>query len=185
MADYTELPGIEATYKKEPTLIDHLHWQLDVSVENDRDKFIGQCIIGNIQPDGYLCANITEIAEIAQSSEEEVLNVLKVIQSFDPTGIAARSLKECLLLQAQALPERVPLLETLIESHLDRLEERYYTKIASEMKISLDKLIRLVTLIKNFNPKPGLEFSSEGIDYVTPDLTVIKGKDGYDISLKR
>ncbi len=183
VADYTELPSIEATYKKELTLTDHLHWQLDVSVENDRDKFIGQCIIGNIQPDGYLCANITEIAEIAQSSEEEVQHILEIIQSFDPTGIAARSLKECLLLQAQALPERVPLLETLIESNLDRLEERYYTKIASEMKISLDKLIRLVTLIKNFNPKPGLVFSSEGIDYVTPDLTVIKGKDGYDITL--
>jgi RNA polymerase sigma-54 factor len=183
VADYTELPGIEATYKKEPTLIDHLHWQLDLSVENDRDKFIGQCIIGNIQPDGYLCANITEIAEIAQVTEEEVLDVLKVIQSFEPTGVAARSLKECLLLQAQALPERIPLIETLIDSHLDRLEERYYMKIASEMKISLDKLIQLVALIKNFDPKPGLEFSSEGIDYVTPDLTVIKGKDGYDISL--
>jgi len=183
VADYTELPGIEATYKKEPTLTDQLHWQLDLSVENDRDKFIGQCIIGNIQPDGYLCANITEIAEIAQVIEEEVLNILKVIQSFEPTGVAARSLKECLLLQAEALPERIPLIETLIDSHLERLEERYYIKIASEMKISLDKLIQLVAQIKNFNPKPGLEFSSEGIDYVTPDLTVIKGKDGYDISL--
>ena len=183
VADYTELPGIEATYKKEPTLIDHLHWQLDLSVENDRDKFIGQCIIGNIQPDGYLCANITEITEIAQVMEEEVLNVLKIIQSFEPTGVAAQSLKECLLLQAKALPERIPLIETLIDSHLDRLEERFYIKIASEMKISLDKLIQLVAQIKDFNPKPGLEFSSEGIDYVTPDLTVIKGKDGYDISL--
>jgi RNA polymerase sigma-54 factor len=182
-ADYTELPGIEATYKKEPTLIDHLHWQLDLSVENDRDKFIGQCIIGNIQPDGYLCADINEIAEIAQATEEDVLNVLTIIQSFEPTGVAARTLKECLLLQAKALPERIPLMETLIESHLNRLEERFYIKIASEMKISLDKLIRLVAQIKNFNPKPGLEFSSEGIDYVTPDLTVIKGKDGYDISL--
>jgi RNA polymerase sigma-54 factor len=183
VSDYTELPSIETTYKKEPTLTDHLHWQLDLSVENDREKFIGQCIIGNIQPDGYLCANITEISEIAQSSEEEVLKILKVIQTFEPTGVASRSLKECLLLQAQSLPERIPLVETLIDSYLERLEERYYTKIASEMKISLDKIIQLVALIKNFDPKPGLEFSSEGIDYITPDLTVIKGKDGYDISL--
>lgn len=181
--NYTERPSIEATYKVEPSLADHLQWQLDLSLDSDREKFIGQCIIGNIQSDGYLCAEVSEVAEIAQASEEEVLKVLEVVQSFEPTGVAARSLKECLMVQAKSLPEPLPLVEKLIESYLDRLEERQYHKIASELKISIEKLIGAIEVIREFNPKPGLGYSSEGIDYVTPDITVIRTKDGYDISL--
>ena len=67
---YTERPSIESTYKKEADLVDHLMWQLDLSVDSESDKFIGSCIIGNIQNDGYLCADLQEIAEISQTDEE-------------------------------------------------------------------------------------------------------------------
>jgi len=180
---YTEKPSIEATYKKEPSLHDHLQWQLDLSVQSEEERFIGQCIIGNVQNDGYLCAEIPELAEIAQASEDEVLRVLKIVQSFEPLGVAARSLKECLMIQAQALSERNPLMETLIDLFLDRLEERNFHKIASELKVNVDKIVETVNRIREFSPKPGLFFSSEGIDYVTPDLTVIKTQDGYDVTL--
>ena len=86
---YTERPSIESTYKKEATLADHLMWQLDLSVDSESDKFIGSCIVGNIQNDGYLCANLQEIAEISQTDEESVLKVLKIIQGFEPAGVAA------------------------------------------------------------------------------------------------
>ncbi|GJL80129.1 MAG: RNA polymerase sigma-54 factor [Nitrospinaceae bacterium] len=180
---YAEPPPIEATYKKDPSLNDHLQWQLDLTVNSELDNFIGQCIIGNIQNDGYLCADLGEIAEIAQVSEDEVLRVLKIIQGFEPTGVGARCLKECLMIQAKALPERNSLMETLIDSYLERLEERNFHKIASELKINVEKILETVKLIREFFPKPGLSYSIEGVDYVTPDLTVVKTEDGYDIAL--
>ncbi len=181
--NYTERPSIEATYKKEATLADHLMWQLNLSVNEDLDKFIGSIIIGNIQNDGYCIAELGEIAEISQSSEENVLRVLKIIQTFEPNGVGARTLKECLLTQAKVLLERLPLVETLIENYLERLNERYYQKIASELKITVEEIIAAVNTIKTFDPKPGLQFSSEGIDYVIPDLVVVKTNTGYDVVL--
>ena len=181
--NYTERPSIEATYKKEATLADHLMWQLNLSVNEDLDKFIGSIIIGNIQNDGYCIAELGEIAEISQSSEENVLRVLKIIQTFEPNGVGARTLKECLLTQGKVLLERLPLVETLIENYLERLNERYYQKIASELKITVVEIIAAVNTIKTFDPKPGLQFSSEGIDYVIPDLVVVKTNTGYDVVL--
>ena len=180
---YTERPPIEATYRKEPSLHDHLQWQLDLALDTEQDKFIGQCIVGNIQNDGYLCAELSEIADIAQVTEHEVLRILKIIQTFDPPGVGARSLKECLLIQAQALPDRNHLLETLIDTYLDRLEERNFQKIASELKVPVEKILETVKLLREFAPKPGVGFSSEGVDYVTPDIIAVKTENGYDIAL--
>ena len=181
--NYTERPSIEATYKKEATLADHLMWQLNLSVNEDLDKSIGTVIIGNIQNDGYFIAELGEVAEVSHASEEDVLRVLKIIQTFEPTGVGARTLKECLLTQAKVLPECLPLVESLIESFLERLNERYYQKIASELKTTVPEIIAAVNTIKTFDPKPGLQFSSEGIDYVVPDLVVVKTEQGYDVVL--
>ena len=180
---YAEKPSIEATYKKEATLADHLMWQLDLTVDSEIDKFIGSCIIGNIQNDGYLCADLQEIIDISQSDEESVLRVLKIIQNFEPTGVASRSLKECLMLQADALSDKNPYVEIIIENYLERLEDRYLLKIASELKVDLDKVLDALEIIKGFCPKPGLLFSSEGVDYVVPDLVVVKTDAGYDVTL--
>lgn len=181
--NYTERPSIEATYKKEPTLQDHLLWQLNLSLENDREKFIGHCILGNIQSDGYLCAEISDICKISQAEETEVLAVLNIIQGFEPTGVGARSLKECLMLQAQADEKCTPLVLKLIDNYLDRLEERYLMKIASELKIRVESIFEAVKKIKELNPKPGQAFNSERIDYVVPDIFVIKTEKGYDVTL--
>jgi len=180
---YAEKPSIEATYKIEATLADHLMWQLDMTVDSETDKFIGSCIIGNIQNDGYLCADLQEIVTISQSDEENVLRVLKVIQGFEPTGVASRSLKECLMLQAQALSDKNLHVEILIENYLERLEDRYLQKVASELKINLDEVLAAMEIIKGFCPKPGLLFSSEGVDYVVPDLVVVMTDKGYDVAL--
>ena len=181
--NYTERPSIEVPDKKDPSLRDHLLWQLNLSIDSDREKFIGSCIIGNIQSDGYLHANISDISEISQAKENEVLDILKVIQGFEPTGIGARSLKECLMIQAQADKDCTPLVLKLIDKYLDRLEERHLTKIASELKIRVESIVEAVKRIKSYNPKPGQAFSSDRIEYVVPDIFVIKTKNGYDVSL--
>jgi RNA polymerase sigma-54 factor len=180
---YTERPSIESTYKKEATLADHLMWQLDLSVDSDSDKFIGSCIIGNIQNDGYLCADLQEIAEICNTEEKNVLKVLKIVQSFEPAGVAARTLKECLMIQARTLSEKKPYVEVLIENYLERLEDRFLPKVASELKVDVEEVLDALKIIRDLCPKPGLLFSSERIDYVVPDLVVVKTEKGYDVVL--
>ena len=127
--NYTEQPTIETTHQKKPSLQEHLLWQLNLSIDNDRMSFIGSCIIGNINADGYLNANINDIVEISHTAESEVLTVLKIIQEFEPLGVGARSLQECLMIQAQADKGCTPLVLKLIENYLERLEERYLAKV--------------------------------------------------------
>ena len=179
----TERPSIEATFNKEVSLSDHLFWQLNLTIDSDWDKFIGSCIIGNIKKDGYLGANLSEMAGTCQTDEADIERVLKIIQKFEPVGVAARSLQECLMNQAEELTEENPLVNKLIEKYLDRLEDRYLPKIAAELKINLDEVLEALKIIRDFSPKPGLAFNSEAIDYVKPDLVVIKTDEGYDVSI--
>ena len=178
-----ERPSIEATYKKEISLSDHLFWQLNLTIDSDWDKFIGSCIIGNIQKDGYLGADLSEIAHTCQTDEPNVERVLKIIQKFEPAGVAARSLQECLMIQAEELAETHPLVNKLIDKYLDRLEETYLANVAAELKTNQDNVLEALKIIKEFSPKPGIAFNSETVDYVRPDLVVIKTDEGYDVSL--
>ncbi len=180
---YTEMPSIEATYQKETTLTEHLQWQLGLSVDNELDRMIGLSIIGNIQSDGYIKVSVSDLAEDCNQKEEEVLRVLSLIQTFDPLGVGARSPKECLMIQAKALVPRQPLVEDLIENYLERLEDRYLPKIATELKIDLAKALDALKTIRDFNPRPGNLFTSEKIDYVVPDIVVVKTENGYDLLL--
>jgi RNA polymerase sigma-54 factor len=180
---YTERPTIEATYKTTPTLQDHLTWQLNLSISGEHKIFIGNCIIGNIQNDGYLSAEIKDIAELSNSKETEVLEILKIIQGFEPLGVGAKNLKECLIIQAQADKDSTPLILKLIDQHLDYLEERFFKKISAKLKIRIELIIEAVKRIKGYNPKPGQEFNSDRIDYVIPDVFIIKTAKGYDVTL--
>jgi len=181
--NYTEQPTIETTHQKEPSLQEHLLWQLNLSVDNDRMSFIGSCIIGNINADGYLNANINDIGEISHADESEVLTVLKIVQEFEPLGVGARSLQESLKIQAQADSNCTPLVLKLIENYLDRLEERYLAKVSSELNVRIESILEAIKKIKGYNPKPGQTFNSERIDYVVPDIFVIKTENGYDVTL--
>jgi RNA polymerase sigma-54 factor len=181
--NYTERPTIEETYKTTPSLQDHLTWQLNLSITGDRKIFIGNCIIGNIRNDGYLSAEINDIAELSNSKETEVLEIIKVIQGFDPLGVGAKNLKECLMIQAQADKDSTPLIIKLIDQHLEYLEERFFKKISAKLKIRIELIIEAVKKIKEYNPKPGQEFNSDRIDYVVPDVFVIKTAKGYDVTI--
>lgn len=181
--NYTEQPTIETTHQKEPSLQEHLFWQLNLSVDNDRMSFIGNCIIANINSDGYLNASINDIEEITHADESEVLTLLKIIQEFEPLGVGARSLQECLMIQAQADEKCTPLVLELIKNYLDRLEERYLAKVSSELNVRIASILEAIKKIKRYNPKPGQTFNSDRIDYVVPDIFVIKTENGYDVTL--
>jgi RNA polymerase sigma-54 factor len=178
-----ETPSWDNMLMVKAQLVDHLMWQLKLSRFSDADMKIGEQIIGNLDNNGYLMASIEEIA--AQEGVETCLveSVLIKIQEFDPPGIAARDITECLLIQARVLGVLSPLVEMIIKEHLKDLETKNYTKISRKLKVSLSEVLQAVIIISNMDPKPGGIYSEERIDTIIPDVYVFKSGDEYKIIL--
>jgi RNA polymerase sigma-54 factor len=168
---------------KAPSLTDHLMWQLKLSLLTDLEMRIGEQIIGNIDQNGYLAATIEEIALQESVAPEAVSNLLVKIQTFDPPGIAARDLKECLLIQARMLGVNNPIIEQIITDHLKDLEIKNYPLIARKLKVPLKEIMEAVTIISNMDPKPGSAFQEERVQTIIPDVYVIKSGNDYKIVL--
>lgn len=178
-----EFPSIEQRLSKPTSLREHLLWQLDVSNLTDREKEIGEEIIGNLNSNGYLEATVDEIAKLTGSSTEEVEKVLKVVQLFDPIGIAARDLKECLLIQAHCLAPGNELVENIIRHHLNVLETKNYQTLINKLRCSPDELKAAIEIILSFDPRPGRAYSDEEPQYVSPDVFVMKVDDEFIVLL--
>ena len=140
-------------------------------------------IVGNLDQNGYLCATLTEIASLENVREDTVENVLKKVQEFDPLGIAARNLQECLLIQARIFIKERNLLETIISDHLKDLELKNYVHIARRLKVPLKEVEIAVLLISKMDPKPGARFSEERVQSIIPDVYIVKSGDDYKIIL--
>ncbi len=165
------------------SLTKHLSWQKTLSSFSDDEERICNQIIGNLDQNGYLCASITEIAQLEKVSEEFVEAVLKKVQEFDPPGIAARNLQECLLIQARMLGVKNKIIEVIIKEFLKELELKNYVHIAHKLKVPLREVEIAVLLISRMNPKPGSVYSEEKTQPVIPDVYVIKSGDEYKIIL--
>jgi len=181
--DKQDIPSWENTFVKPPSLHEHLLWQLRLSTSTPQEHKIGEQIIGNIDEYGYLQASLAEIAQATQATEKEVARVLKLIQSFEPAGVGARSLEECLLLQVKEPEPRAGLLRQLIQNHLPNLERKRYGAIANSLRISLDQVIELSQIIASYDPKPGRQFNPDQVRYVIPDVFVYKVDDEYVVVL--
>lgn len=164
------------------TLHDHLLWQLRLSSLSPSEQDIGAEIIGNINDDGYLKASIEEISSKGFTTQD-VEKILKRIQEFDPTGVGARDLKECLLLQVKQLGQDSALVSHVIESCLPDLERHDYISIAKKMDITQEKAKEISHLISALDPKPGSTYGQELPQYITPDVYVYKSGDNYIVSL--
>ena len=168
---------------KAPSLADHLMWQLRLSLLSEEQMRIGEQIIGNIDQNGYLAATVEEIAEQEQAEPALVEEVLCRIQTFDPPGIAARGLKECLLIQAKLLVGDHDLIERIICEHLKELETRNYAFIAKKLKASVEQVMEAVTVISQMDPRPGSAYQDERVQTIVPDVYVIKSGGEYKIVL--
>ncbi len=178
-----EAPPFENLNAQKTTLKSHLMWQLRMAELNQEGEAIGTLIIGNLDRDGYLRATVEEIAGEMNVSPERVMEVLEVIQSFDPPGVAARDLKECLLLQLKFSGQQDPLVTAIVENHLNNLGNKNYQAIARDLKTPLEKVFQACEIIYKLDPKPGREFDSEDADYINPDVHVQKVGNEYIISL--
>jgi RNA polymerase sigma-54 factor len=154
-------------------LWDHLLAQLyESDGYRDGDMRIGEEIIGNIDEDGYLTCSVEEIASTIDATVVDVERVLERIQHFDPAGVGARDLRECLLLQIEDRLGRDSLSYRIVELHFDGLSTHKYHEIARALGISPQETQEAADEIGGFDPKPGRKYAQDEGDYVTPDIIV-------------
>jgi RNA polymerase sigma-54 factor len=176
-------PSFEQFLTRGPDIYDHLLWQLRFSNEPESIRKVGEVIIGNIDENGYLRASIEEIIEAAETQREIAEKALSLIQGFDPIGVGARNVMECLLLQLNALRLSGTLVEKIIINNMDELEKKEYSQIAQRYNLPLKDILNAVKIIEGLEPKPGRNFSNDSTNYVVPDVFLIKTADGYQIVL--
>lgn len=176
-------PQFEAFIAHKETLSDHLLWQLMMTKPSELEEQIGSFIIGSLNADGYLKVSVEEIAQANECEVFLVENVLRLMQTFDPTGVCARDLKECLLMQARLLDLDNTVVTEIINTHLPHLENKNYKAVAKALKVSLGDIIAAVNIIKGLDPRPGLRFSPEEPQYIIPDIYVYKLEDEFIIVL--
>ncbi|MFP4324761.1 MAG: RNA polymerase factor sigma-54 [Desulfonatronovibrio sp.] len=178
-----EMQSYEARYSSKPSLDGHLLWQLHLQDFTDQELMIGEEIIGNIDSKGYLKATTEELARICSVSQPAVESILEKIQHFDPVGIAARDLKDCLLIQLKALNETDPILKELVTQHLEDIEKNRLGPLLKKFKISKELLKEYIELLQSLDPYPGSSYGTGDIVYVSPDIYVYKFEDDFAVVL--
>jgi RNA polymerase sigma-54 factor len=173
------------------SLREHLLWQMQMAQLSDTDRLIAEAIIDSIDDDGLLTTPLEDLLEGLRQEDpeielDELVAVLHTIQNFDPSGVAARDLRECLLLQLRALPADTRWLseaQRLLERHFDQLAVRDYTQIKRLMKLDDEALGHITRLIQGLNPRPGAHISNSRIEYIVPDVFVRKYKGNWRVEL--
>lgn len=157
-----------------PSLRENLLFQLNVSEIDEKDIEIGEILIENIDENGYLVATVEQIALDLGVLDGDVENVLYTIQTFEPLGVGARNLKECLLIQIREDKNKNPYIRKVIEEYLEDVANNRLLKISKELNIELKEVQEICDYIKTLEPKPGRSFnsSSNGVKYITPDATI-------------
>ena len=178
-----ELPPIENTLSTSASLSDHLLWQLSMQTDDVLLRDIGEAIIGNLNDDGQLVATIDEIASMGSWSTAEVERGLQLVQSFDPIGVAARDLQECLVLQIRHLGLSGSPAEKVVTEHLRLLQNHQIQELSRKMAMSIDDLKEHIELIRHLDPKPGARYNPSQSQYVIPDVYVMKVEEEYVVVL--
>lgn len=183
MEEREDLPFENLSGNDALLLSDHLLEQLRLTTDDPITLRIGEAIIGNLDEDGYLRAELDEIAEGTDCPREAVEAALQMVQGFDPRGVAARDIQECLLLQLRADPEPDPVSVEILEKHFEDLGKRRYAEIARAMKLSLDRIMESIEEIQSLEPKPGRRFGGNDSRYIVPDVTIQKVGNDYVVVL--
>jgi RNA polymerase sigma-54 factor len=182
-AEDKDTPRYEAFIAPKKSLRDHLLWQFLMIKPTREEEAIASQIVGNLNADGFLDSTVEEIAIMSNTTVETVEQTLLQMQSFDPIGVCARDLKECLLIQAKHFGFENTIVCNIINDHLQDLEKKNYKGICKALKISMDEVVSTVNIIKAFEPKPGRQFSEETPQYINPDIHVYKLEDDFVIML--
>src|SRR5216684_4426749 len=177
--------ALENTPIRRSSLEDHMMWQLRMSSLPQADQRIGATIIYNLDNDGYLETPLEELAAQLEVEPGEVERVLKRVQRFDPPGVAARDLRECLLAQLQNLGMEESLAARMVKNHLNLLEKHRYAEIAKILGVTIETVGQAAKVISDLEPKPGRDYGGEEPTYVVPDVYIHKVGEEYVVTLNR
>ena len=179
----SEAVPLENTLSRPQGLPEYLNWQLSMSDAPTAVREIATYLIGNVDEDGYLRVTRDEIRAAGYADDAEVEKALEVVRSFDPPGVCAFDLPDCLMLQIRSLGIDNPLIETVITKHWTEFLNRQYAPLCKILGVGMSELQAVLEIIKNLEPKPGRKYSSERTIYVEPDVAVRKIGDEYVIQL--
>ncbi len=180
-----EIMNYENVISETKTLQDHLEWQVGLYGFSEDEEYVARVLVSYIDEDGWIKTSLEDIAADEEDvTVEELEEILPFVQEFDPPGVGARNLKECLLIQAKHYEEDTHDLVALINNHLKDLEKKNYPAIAKAMNLDVEVVVEMCSIILNMDPKPGRVFlSQDNTHYVTPDVYVYKVGEEYVVSL--
>lgn len=185
--------NFESTDTAEETLQDHLHWQLNLTPMSDQDRLIATSLIDGIDPEGYLTVTLEDVHEdlrqqpgLEELEPEEVETVLRRIQQFDPAGVGARDLSECLAIQLRQMPDDTEWKKqalNVVSNYLKLLGSHDYRQLMRKARLKEPQLQQVIELIQQLNPKPGSTITQTTAEYVIPDVIVTKQKGIWTVNL--
>ena len=186
-----ETVEFESQRSNASTLLEHLLWQLELTPFSERDHAIAMAVIDSVNEDGYLRSTPEDIHQGLQNQFEdldfdEVIAVLHRVQQFDPVGVAAIDLADCLKLQLLQLPESTPFRKEallVVTKHLKLLATQEQTKLLRKLEVTERQLDEIVTLIRTLDPKPGAKIQDSDSEYVIPDVYVTKQNEQWQVNL--
>jgi RNA polymerase sigma-54 factor len=176
-------PSLESTLTRKNSLEDHLIWQLRMSSLTNGDQKIGAAIIYNLNDDGYLETPIEDLAALLEIDPAEVARILSHVQRFDPPGVGARDLRECLAIQLRNLGMEESLAARIVANHMDLLEKHRYAEIAKALGVPLEMAGQAIKVISLLEPKPGRDYSGQEPIYIVPDVFIQKVGDNFLVTL--
>ena len=165
-----EKPSFDKFLSSPSSLADHLTWQLSVSICSETVREIAEEIVGNLDENGYLTATLEEIAQTGEFSMEDVEEALAMVQEFDPPGVAARDLQECLQMQLKLVDPQNTLAQQIIAEHLKLLQNNQMKEVARALNRPVELVKRAVDVIKRLDPRPGLRYNKIEPRLVEPDV---------------
>ena len=179
----SEQTPLENTLSSTPGLQEYLTWQLSMSGATAAVREIATYLVGNIDEDGYLRVAREEIRAAGYTDEADVEKALALVRAFDPPGVCAFDLPDCLMIQIRSLGIENPLIEKIVTEHWPEFLNRQFQQLSRALGVGMSELQAVVEIIKNLEPKPGRKYSNERTIYVEPDVAVRKIGDEYVIQL--
>ena len=189
--EYVERPSFESFIASPTALSDHLEWQIGVASVTEAVRVACESIIGNLNPDGYLTAvdekdreipiTLEEIARSGGNRVADVERALVVVQAMDPVGVAARDLRECLLIQLAVLDGEDPIALQVVTDYLPKIQKHQFKEIARALRRSPDDVFAAVEVIRSLDPRPGQRYNSPEARHIEPDVFFVKVGSEYTI----
>lgn len=178
-----DLPTYEQTLTRGTTLAEHLMWQLHLTCATEDVRAAAAAVVGNLNGDGYLAADMAELGASEQIDPETLEEGLLLVQTLDPLGVGARNLGECLLIQARVLYPADRVLVAILRDWMPQVEARDFRAIARGLKVAVPRVTDAMRTISSLEPRPGRPFTTEEPRYITPDIYVTKSGDDWIIQL--